>query len=312
MRLNIFVKVTGMVLGAVLVTSLSLFIAAQHFASKGFNIEAEDNIRLFQSVVDKEVTAKQSNALRAATSLSQNPQFAQALADGDAKTLHALLKQQMEIFHAGTAFVTDAQGVIIARGHSDKAGDNAADRFSVAEALRGKGSASIEKGKIIKYAILGAHPIQRGGAVIGSVALGMELSGEEHVDEIKALTGLEVTIFEGDTRISTTIVKDGKRAVGTKMDNPAVLEAVLQKDQRFNGFNKILGVDYNTVYWPLQDINGKTVGMFFIGQKRSFIELVLSKTQMSSLGSTIVVGLLMLLVGYLFSKALVRPILLTI
>ncbi|MHC1753376.1 methyl-accepting chemotaxis protein [Humidesulfovibrio sp.] len=308
MRLNIFVKVTGMVLGAVLITSLSLFVAAQHFANKGFNIEAEDNIRLFQSVVDKEVTAKQVNTLRAATSLAQNPQFAQALADGDAKTLHALLKHQMEIFHAGTAFVTDAQGVIIARGHSDKAGDNAADRFSVAEALKGKGSASIEKGKIIKYAILGAHPIQRGGAVIGSVALGMELSGEEHVDEIKALTGLEVTIFEGDTRISTTVMKDGKRAIGTKMDNPKVLETVLKKGETYLSQNNILGKSYETAYWPLKDGAGKVQGMFFIGKDRSIIDNSQQKISWAIFLAATVISVVMGGLGLLFARSLARPL----
>jgi len=307
-KLNIFVKVTGMVISAVLVTSLSLFLAAQHFASQGFNDEAKDNIRLFETVVEKEVIAKRENTLKAATSLAQNPHLVQALAEKDKKTLHTLLKQQMNIFNAGTAFVTDAQGVIIARGHSEKAGDSASDRFPVAEALRGKGSASIEQGKIIKYAILGAHPIERGDTIIGVVALGMELSGEAHVDEIKALTGLEVTIFEGDMRISTTIMKDGKRAVGTKMDNPKVLEAVLQKGGTFLSQNTILGKSYETAYWPLKDGAGKILGMFFIGKDRSIIEAAQNRIFWAIFIAAAAISIVMGGLGLLFARSLARPL----
>ncbi|MDP2848542.1 MAG: methyl-accepting chemotaxis protein, partial [Humidesulfovibrio sp.] len=290
------------------VTSLSLFLAAQHFASQGFNDEAKDNIRLFETVVEKEVIAKRENTLKAATSLAQNPHLVQALAEKDKKTLHTLLKQQMNIFNAGTAFVTDAQGVIIARGHSEKAGDSASDRFPVAEALRGKGSASIEQGKIIKYAILGAHPIERGDTIIGVVALGMEISGEAHVDEIKALTGLEVTIFEGDMRISTTIMKDGKRAVGTKMDNPKVLEAVLQKGGTFLSQNTILGKSYETAYWPLKDGAGKILGMFFIGKDRSIIEAAQNRIFWAIFIAAAAISIVMGGLGLLFARSLARPL----
>jgi methyl-accepting chemotaxis protein len=308
MKLNIFVKVTGMVLGAVLATGISLFLAANYFSRQGFNNEAKDNIRLFQTVVDKEVLSKQENALKAATSLAKNPLLAQALANGDVATLHTQLKQQMEIFKAGTSFITDAKGVIVTRGHSDKAGDSAIDRFSVAEALKGKSSASIEQGKIVKYAILGAHPIEHGGKVIGAVALGMELSGEAHVDEIKALTGLEVTIFEDDTRISTTVMKDGKRAVGTKMDNPKVLETVLQKGEMFLSQNKILGKNYETAYWPLKDGAGKIRGMFFIGKDRSLIEASEDKISWAIFLAAGVIFVVMAALGLLFARSLARPL----
>ena len=60
-----------------------------------------------------------------------------------------------------------------------------------------------------------------------------------------------------------------KRAIGTKMDNPKVIETVLQQGKPFQSTNTILGREYNTAYWPLRDIKGKIAGMLFIGKDRA-------------------------------------------
>ncbi len=131
----------------VLVTSISLFLAAHYFAQKGFNAEAKDNIRLFQTVVEKSVHGRQDDVLKGTASLALNPALSQAMADGDIARLRAMLKQQLDIFHASTVFITDARGVILARGHSDKAGDSAADRYAVAQALKARAAPPSSRGK---------------------------------------------------------------------------------------------------------------------------------------------------------------------
>ncbi len=308
MKLNIFVKVTATVMASVLLTSIGLFLVSNYYARSGFEAEAKENIKLFQTVVEKGVQGKQQNILRAASSLSHNPQLVQSLASGDKAAMRALMKHQLELFGAETAFVTDTKGVILARGHSDEAGDSAMNRKPVADALSGKSSASIERGKIVKFALLGAYPIKQGDTVIGAVALGQGLSGEEFVDETKALTGLEVTIFEGDTRLSTTIVKEGKRATGTKMDNPKVLETVLQKGEMFLSKNVILGKSYETAYWPLKTGDGKVSGMFFIGKDRKIIEDTEDKITWAMFLSATVISLIMGLGGLWFARSLARPL----
>lgn len=52
------------------------------------------------------------------------------------------------------------------------------------------------------------------------------------VDEIKAATNSPTTIFLGDTRISTNVLRDGDRALGTKA-SPEVVEVVLKQGEEF-------------------------------------------------------------------------------
>jgi methyl-accepting chemotaxis protein len=119
---------------------------------------------------------------------------------------------------------------------------------------------------------------------------------------------VECTIFHHDTRVSTTIFRDGKRAIGTKMDNPKVIETVLNKGQRFHNVNQILGKDYNTAYWPLIDAGNKTCGMFFIGKARDTIEQIQGSIVRSILITVVVVGTTMLILGFFMSRSITRPL----
>ncbi|MBU1039475.1 MAG: cache domain-containing protein, partial [Proteobacteria bacterium] len=167
---------------------------------------------------------------------------------------------------------------------------------------------SNERGKLVKLAALAAHPIKQGDTVIGTVAFGVGLSTEEFVDEVKALTSLEVTIFDAETRAATTIMKDGKRAVGTKMDNPKVLETVLQKGELYLSQNNILGKSYETAYWPLKDGAGKVQGMFFIGKDRALVEGAQNNITWAIFLGAALISVVMGCLGLLFARSLARPL----
>ncbi|HEY3425249.1 MAG TPA: cache domain-containing protein [Negativicutes bacterium] len=86
----------------------------------------------------------------------------------------------------------------------------------------------------------------------------------EMVDKIENLTGDTVTIFLADTRVATNVVRDGRRAVGTKAaDN--VKKAVLDNGRFFLGEAEVVGAKYQTCYAPLRDAEGKIIGMFYVG-----------------------------------------------
>lgn len=84
------------------------------------------------------------------------------------------------------------------------------------------------------------------------------------LDEIRDLTGSMVTLFQGNTRVSTTVMKEGKRAVGTQV-SPAVEEMVLKQNKPFQGEADILGDAYRASYLPLAGADGKPVGIWFAG-----------------------------------------------
>lgn len=92
----------------------------------------------------------------------------------------------------------------------------------------------------------------------------------EIVDMIKKSADVECTVFFKETRVSTTIIKNGDRVTGTKADD-MVLKKVLSGDNEYVGSVNILDTPYKTIYLPIKSVDGSTIGMFFIGIQQQMI-----------------------------------------
>jgi len=87
-------------------------------------------------------------------------------------------------------------------------------------------------------------------------------------DKIKALWGGAATIFMGDTRVSTNVLKpEGGRAIGTKLQGPAY-NALFKEGKSYRGEAQILGESYFTAYDPIKNAQGETIGALFVGIKK--------------------------------------------
>jgi methyl-accepting chemotaxis protein len=106
----------------------------------------------------------------------------------------------------------------------------------------------------------------------GKLMIGTRVLNEDTraVDDVSAAFGGVATIFLGDTRIATNVMKaDGSRALGTKLAPGPVYDAVLTGGRDYLGSTKILGEDYVAAYKPIKDSSGQTVGILFVGFKKS-------------------------------------------
>jgi methyl-accepting chemotaxis protein len=92
------------------------------------------------------------------------------------------------------------------------------------------------------------------------------------VDKIQSIAGGGVaTIFLGDTRVATNVMNaDGSgRAVGTKLARNEAYETVLESGTSFHGKVEILGEPYYTVYDPIKDASGSTIGIVLVGVREA-------------------------------------------
>lgn len=102
----------------------------------------------------------------------------------------------------------------------------------------------------------------------------VEISGNfELVDEIGELTEDTVTIFRGDTRVSTNILAEGERVVGTKVSDQ-VGEVVLKQGNSYYGEAEVLGRPYQAAYEPLKADNGEVIGILYVGASQEQIEII--------------------------------------
>ncbi|RJX19925.1 MAG: HAMP domain-containing protein [Desulforudis sp.] len=129
------------------------------------------------------------------------------------------------------------------------------------------------------------------------------------VDYIGELTGDTVTVFLGDTRITTNVkLGDGSRAVGTKVSD-AVAETVLKKGQPYYGEANVVGTMYQTAYEPIKDASGQVIGIWYVGAPKDFVDAMIRDTYLNVVVTALVLMVLSLLAWVFFSnRILIRPL----
>ncbi|MBT2684492.1 methyl-accepting chemotaxis protein [Bacillus sp. ISL-37] len=127
----------------------------------------------------------------------------------------------------------------------------------------------------------------------------------EVVDTIGADTGDTVTIFQGDTRIATNVMLEGKRAVGTKVSEE-VANVVLKQGNPYYGEAVVAGNSYQTAYTPIVDQNGKAIGIFYVGASEKTIDTILTSFMTKFLIQVLIVVILASIGIYWFTRNLKR------
>lgn len=139
---------------------------------------------------------------------------------------------------------------------------------------------------------------------------GRPLNGRDDVvDTVKRVAGGVVTIFAGDTRVATNVTRpDGTRAVGTKLAPGPARDAVLGRGETYQGRADILGAPHLTIYEPVRDASGRSVGILFVGVTLAEAEAVTGQmardAMLAGLGIILAVGVL----GWLALRSCLRPL----
>ena len=214
--------------------------------------------------LSKALEENQNEAHIRAMLIAGEKSVADNIIHNDPKALRELLTDFMEGMDVIT--LCDINGNVLARGHSDQTGDNVLSQKALAIALgTGVGASTIERGSVVGLSTRGSSAIKdQHGNIIGAVTCGHDLSLSKYVDEIKERSNCEVTIFDGDTRMSTTLVDEkGDRVIGTKASD-AVIDTVINKRQEFSLQIELFGSTYAANYAPLIR-EDDVMGMLFVG-----------------------------------------------
>ncbi|WP_181504744.1 methyl-accepting chemotaxis protein [Methanococcus maripaludis] len=110
-----------------------------------------------------------------------------------------------------------------------------------------------------------AYPIYENGNLVGSIVIIDILNNNNKmVDQVKADTGDEATFSLGKQRISTSLIENGKRPVGTSISDEVWIY-VMSQNAIYKGTANVLGTELITAYAPLLDANDDVIGMVFVG-----------------------------------------------
>jgi methyl-accepting chemotaxis protein len=309
MKLRLSKRIIGLVVAVVCIVSGATFGTTYFFVSKDSDEQSQREVGISAEAIQESLEGIKEKVMAAASQVALRLDVASAIEKKDVLFLQQLGKEIITKSKIDLITIADKNGNVVARGHSEKVGDNILTQINVKKALAGMPSVGLEEGTVVKFSLLAGCPVKINGGIVGSVTLGVDLSSNNNfVDRVKKKFGVECTVFHNDMTVCTTITKGSKRAIGTKMDNPQVIETVLEKGQRYYKRNHILGKDYNTVYWPIVRADGKIAGMFFVGKDREPINKGFERIILSVVAATLIVGLLMVLASFHLARSITNPI----
>ncbi len=277
-----------------------LFSVIQHTEEK----HASDSLNHFRVTVDSYLESAENSA----TGLASYKPFIDAFSAEDRETTSAALYAAVDEYYKFTGMttdcitITDNAGVVYFRYYSDKKDDDISNLLYVQNALNGKVTTEVSKGTNIQLgARTGAPAKNAEGKVCGVISITYPLDSETLVDEMKGDSDNEYTVFMDNTRINTTVMNGGQRAVGTTMGED-VAKIVLENQEEYLMETEILGGNYMAAYSPLIDSTGTTVGAIFCGLHTDEATEMRTQALIISIGVAVLVAVISIFSLILYTK----------
>ena len=239
--------------------------------SNTLDAETMDSLSIASESLGDHVDGIKNTAYLASKYFSSDARIIEAIETRDRDTL--LMRCHELDGDAGMDYCifVDALGNVVLRSHdSGNFGDNISAMTSIKTALSGKSISLVDVASsdaaVIKMSGCAASPIYSfSGELIGAVLTGVRMDTNDFVDTMKKTFNVEVTVFQGSTRIATTIVQDnGARAIGTQAAENVSREVLAGRN--YSGEAKILNTDAFVEYSPIYAADGSITGMLFVGR----------------------------------------------
>ena len=309
MRLNLTLKVVISLFCSMLLTSAITVAVGIHFMTRPLEESISDSLDRVHRNMDAVNTATSQRYRCIGLALAEDGALRRAVEANDRQAIQTLINDFGRQSQIDIIMVGNAAGEVLASKSDKQTGSDESASAAVKSALGGQETVGICRLAKVPHLLGAVLPIrQNGGKVIGTLALGVSLDEPQHIDWLKRINDLEVTFFEGDTRVMTSIVANGQRAVGTRLESPEILDAVLQRGQSATQENVILGEPYRSIYWPARDAGGQIIGMWFAGVPVATLDALrnegISVTCLASGGVLLVLLALSVLLGI----RLARPV----
>jgi len=270
-----------------------------------FGIIERDNFNLMASGAKSEqlILAERSNsAMFVARTLASDPSITQALAENDHSKASNYAKQYL--YNSGVDFLhiyNALGGVVASPSDTRDEGNSAADDKLVAFALKEKKqiksfdvSAGVLSPVVVTRAVV---PILVGDKLLGAVEA-RYVFDNAFVDFSKAQTGLDITVFTGNTRSATTIwTQDNvSRWTGSVLEEQDINQSVYEEGKSIQSLVDWLGVSYYSAFEPIRNESNKIIGIVSVGTPSDILQ---ENTRQQLLTTFIVLTILSVIAAYI-------------
>ncbi len=309
MKLSITTKFVLSLVLLLAISSGTTFFTAFYNYSNTLTDTLSNTISVAQQNFDEITQAKGTDFVASAKLATKYEGLVSAVYEKDAQKVINLSNIIMKDSGASILTITDNKGNVLARAHNnERFGDSISSQSIIASGLQGNSSFAIVDG-VAAPSLRATTPIILNNNVIGTLSIGASLSSSEYLDWLGNLLNAHVTFFKDSQRVMTTIQDaQGKRIIGTKLNNPTIENQVLSQGKAYFGNSTIVGEDYIAAYWPVKNYNNNIIGMWFIGLPVSDVLQAKNEAGLTTFISSTIANLLMMVVAVFIAISFSKPI----
>jgi len=312
MKLSISRKIVMIAVAGVVASSIIILILGSTLTSRLFNSSLNNDMQAMQALVANMIDEEEAGLKQTIKILITIPEFVNSVEERDINAVQNYIKIVMNQFEYDLVTVTDSDGIVLARAHSDRALDDISARPMMTSALTGHVSSGVyyDATAEVPFSIRAFSPIYVNGSSIGVLSIGTNVASDKFVDQIHNITNMHFSIFYGDTRYATSLFdENGNRIVGTKKENREVVDRVINKGEVVIDRSDILGVPNIVAMWPIIEAdNGKIIGMWGISMPISeHVDGINSMMMLITIISLAIMLIIAILAGYVGSR-IAQPI----
>lgn len=301
----------GISILVVFVVTLIVVVLISLKIQKDAEIRTKENIgRVFSSL-----KYNQTRAESIAREAAQNSSIAEAFQKKDRKMLATLLSSFGKDIDIDFLIGLDNKGVAIAGSPNLKPHISSSIIYQkyIEYALKGEATeptVAIEESSIEgqQLSIQGAYPVRWKKNIIGVVLAGYHLN-VHYMKETKGLVGTDCSLFRRHVCIATTILNAQEKRITSKLKkNRELLATVIGERRTYVDYGSIGDKSYVTVYSPLKDSEGGTVGM--VSASTPLVKVQTSIANMRNVLFVMASGavLIALIISFLLAKTISSPI----
>ncbi len=252
---------------SIICACLLIFLTCFYSMNKNFDFSYKKNLQIQANFISSYISDEKRRLYLEATSIADSSMMHTFFHNYTRKAYDTLINYIEKLYDVNAIVIVDKNGIVLFGGNTLPEGYKVSVELMM-KALNGIATSDIVKFRKNGLSICAAAPIFIDKELVGALMIGDALKTNNLVDKIKTLANIDMTVFDGDTRISTTILQNNQRAIGTRLDNYDHIINMVTKESAYNGDVDILGIPYKSIYWPLFNNNGDRVALLFIGNRQ--------------------------------------------
>ncbi|WP_162008068.1 methyl-accepting chemotaxis protein [Heliorestis convoluta] len=308
------VKLLLLVLGILFVATtvfglFSVFTASDRF-ERFFVERIEKNLEGLEELL----RIYERQAMAHSNNLAKHPLIMEGVQQRDFTYLLEVTTPLMEQGKLDYLVITDPEGNVIIRTHEPEripaADDNISNQTNIQQALQGNAFVGIEEGRVVRLSVRAGTPIyDQEGQLIGALSTGYVASQNYMVDQAQHMYDAVFSLFLGSERVATTSEDEqGKRRLGTEIQNDEITQVVLGEGRIFVGMNASFDSNFITGYMPLQGASGQIIGMIGTAIPRAEIRDIQVALVLRTTVAALVIFSAAAFLGLFFARQIVAPV----